>query len=1177
MKFSENQQKAVKTRDKNILVSASAGSGKTAVLVGRVADIIKEPGNSIDSLLVVTFTKAAAAEMQSRTEQNIRKLLADPKTKNKAHLRKQLRLLNSAEITTIDSFCGRLVRRFFYKTDIAPNFTVAPESRLTEIRAEAMERVIDGAFKKYEAGEELYAPFCDLCDMVSGNGVGRLELEDEIIKIYRAVSSLPYSDRWLKETKERFDVGNYEEYTALPACKVICEGMGLKYALELVSQANGILREYLGSDFLGEEKENIEALAGEENPLELVKMLESIKFPAWDRKLKKIDEEKSTEAKALRDKAKDIVVKAREDCRLLSPEAYETYKKHLPSLKLFYSLVEDFSAEYYRLKSEKNMYEFSDIERACLNMLVDGEGRETETAAYLKKRYTEILTDEYQDTNPLQEEILKALSRENNRFMVGDIKQSIYRFRNAEPDIFARKYNSFSEERTGKDSLVCLNENYRSVPEILDFVNTVFSRIMTKDLGGTEYEPFIFPENSPLKALKRSKVQISILNRSTELSPPDGAVGEETPLLKNMAENSAEAEALLIAKKIKELMKEDNTIGCGDIVILLKKVEGVADSYISVLEKCGIPALTDKPADSTNFIENKIVLSLLRVIDNPLSDIDLVTVLHSPLYRLTTEELGLIRLSGSKRDISFYELTGEYAAEHTDEISNKLKEFFSDREYFERRFKTEPINAVLSEIYSETDYYSYLSVLNDSKKRRANLDKLLDLAEEYDETSQGGLYGFLNRIDAVTEGKEFKQAQVLSAENNAVRIMTIHGSKGLQFPVVFLSQVQSKFIKLDRKSKIVFDKNLGICMNAFDPKERIIYDTVSSRAAIISNNRETMAEGMRLYYVAMTRAERRLFITASDKVMKRDITDCEEQLEYLRERYENPLMVKPGKIPAEAVYSAGSFLPVLMSALSGKEETAFQTEYINWYELRGVTENTGREIYNRSLKDKKLIKADYPFKAYTTLPTNLSVTEIKKEAGEEEYIMTYGPKPFVFKKPEFVKKSAEALTPMEEGTAYHTVLSALDYKNLPDDISAFKEELLNKGLISSREAEAVKEDKIAAYVKSPITARAAGAVYVKKEHSFTMGLSPEEIYPDFKGKGGDEIILTHGIIDMFFEEPDGIVIVDFKTDKTDDFEGLKKMYYPQLSVYKTAVEEATGKRVKEMLLYLVVHERTLTL
>ncbi|MCD8090872.1 MAG: UvrD-helicase domain-containing protein [Clostridiales bacterium] len=1223
MKFSENQLKAIKTRNKNILVSASAGSGKTAVLTGRVADIVKQPENSIENLLVVTFTRAAAAEMSERIELKIRELLADPNEKNKVHLRKQLRLLNTAEITTIDAFCGRLVRKFFYKTDIDPNFTAAPESRLNDIKQAAMDRVIADAFEKADAGEPLYAPFYDLCDMVSGNGTDTLELEGEIFGIYSALSSLPYPNKWLEETAAGRNAGSYEDYLKLPVCKTVLEGMGLKRAAELIDEADDILTDVFGSDILCGERFQIEAIAEEDDLGRLAERLKDIEFKTFRNSKRKLDPEKSDEAKSLRDAAKKIILEARANSRFFTEKGYKIYKNHLPSLMLFYVLTADFMDEYYIMKSEKNMYEFSDIERICLNMLVDSDGKPTETAIYLRKKYTEILTDEYQDTNPLQEEILKAISRENNRFMVGDIKQSIYGFRNADPTIFAGKYNSFSKETDSENELIRLNENYRSVPEILEFVNEVFSKIMGCELGGAEYEPLNFPESSELSKIERRKIQISILNRTAKLpveellegreaeSSEEAAVSAEAPEPEEAAENifvsenrpdesadsedavdkeaeflretagsSSAAEALLIAGKIKELMEEDETIGYGDIVILLSRLKGVADSYIEILEKCGIPAVTDKPADSTNFIENKTIISLLKVIDNPFSDIDLVTVLHSPIYRLTTEELGLIKLSCEERSMSFYDITKNYAESHSDVISEKLSKFFKQREHFAKRFKTEPVNAVLSEIYTETDYYNYLNLLNDNKKRRANLDKLLDLGAEYDQTSQGGLYGFLRCIDSVTDGGEFIQAQVLTPKTDAVRIMTIHGSKGLQFPVVFLSKIKGRFQKVNKGSKIIFDKHMGICMAAFDPKERIVYETAASKAAEIRNNRDMIAEDMRLYYVAMTRAEKRLFITASDTVSGKKPESYAEILQILIDRYENPLKVYSDKITPEAVYSADSFLPILMTALNRSKSSVFNVEYLHWYQLKGITADIKKEIFNRELETTELRRVKYPYTSCVMLPTNISVTEIKRQANEEnesEYLKDYAQTPFIFQKPKFLKKNADSITPTEIGTAYHTLISSLDYKNLPEDAEKFKQAAVKRGLITEQEAETVKSEKLEAYIKSPVAKRAGKALYVKKEHSFTMGLAAKDVYPDLDDTAGSEIILTHGIIDMFFEEPDGIVIVDFKTDKTKDDEKLKKTYFPQLSVYKTAVEEATGKKVKELLLCLINRETVLSL
>lgn len=1176
MEFSPTQKKAILTRNKNILVSAAAGSGKTAVLTERIVSIISSPENSIDRLLVVTFTNAAAAEMLKRTEDRIKELLGDPKTKNKNHLRKQLRLINNADITTIDSFCGKLVRKFFYKTDMDPSFAAAPESRLVSIRQEAMDAVIDRAFKAMEENDPLFAPMNALCEMFSTDNTATLELEEEIIKVYRNLSSLPYPEKWLENAKSAFEFDTYEDFFRSPLCKILKSSLRLDEALFCITESDKILSSYFGSNIPEDEKQTIRNAAEEEDPEKILKYCSELNFSVW-RLRKKTDPELAQEAKALRDRAKAIVKAAIPICSLLSRQSYEIHKKALPAHRLFCCLVEDFMREYGRKKSEKNIYEFSDVERACLGLLRDENGGETETAAYLKAHYTEILTDEYQDTNPLQEEILKALSRSANRFMVGDIKQSIYAFRNADPGIFTKKYNLFKDEpESSENCLILLSENYRSKKSILDFVNLSFGGIMSKELGGVEYEELNFPKSKP-ESDNDPKPEICILNRNTRLDPPE--ISSETEQLRELCEDKTAAEALLIAKKIKAIMKEDTSLRFGDIVILLSRLEGITETLTDVLERCGIPTVTDKPADSTNFIENKTILSFLKTIDNPLSDIDLVTVLHSPIYRISAEELCKIKLSSDKNEKYFYETVKKYYSENDDETAEKLGKFFSHMKYFRDRFLTEPASSVLSEIYNETGYYSYLNLLNDSEKRRANLNLLLELAAEYDGTGESGLYGFLTYLGSIQEGREFRQAMTASPTRDSVHIMSIHGSKGLQFPVVFVSQIQRPFRKADRKQKILLDRDIGICMSCFDPEKRVFYDTAMTEAAYIKYNKEQIAENMRLYYVAMTRAESRLIITASENPGSTKAASYEELLDIMKNNLRKNSGRNGRSLAAEDIYGSRSFLSVLMSVLPSEEHPLFNMEFSNWYELEGVIENNGAKVYREDPSPTKKTRVEYPYEALVTLPTNLSVTEIKKQYAEEMFTLKYGKSGFACKKPKFLRGKKTSLTPMERGTAYHTLLSAIDYKSPPEDIDGFKRNLAARGLLTNEESDIIDPAYITAYLGSPLAKRAASALYFKKEHPFTMGLSVSEVYPDMRSlKGAEkEVILTHGVIDLFFEENDGLVIVDFKTDRDENDEYLKKCYRPQLEIYKTALEEATGKRVKELWLCLIYRKKSLLL
>lgn len=1169
MEFSPNQKTAIFTRNKNILVSAAAGSGKTAVLVQRVMEIIKNPNINITDLLVVTFTKAAAAEMLLRIEKALTELLNNPDEPNKAHLYKQLRLLNRADVTTIDAFCTKTVRKYFYNTELEPDFAPAEEAELEEIRRQAINYVTEEAFKQYEAQNPIYAPLYSLCDMLSASSSNTLELEEEILNIYKALTSMPYPVKWLHQTFNSLNAHTYEDYLTSPFIKELLSSFNISTAESLIDEADRIMEEVFSKTTLNEEAAAIKELAKTDDAVKIADILGNIVFPRFNAS-KKINPEAYNKAKLFRDTAKDIINKDKALVKYFSEESYNTYKQSLPMLKLIYTLEENFINEFMRLKKAANKYEFSDIERVCLNMLVEN-GSPTEFAVQLKNRYVEIITDEYQDTNPLQEEILKALARENNRFMVGDIKQSIYGFRNADPAIFINKYNNcINNPSSPTDCLVHLSENYRSRKPVLDFVNLVFSQLMTPELGGVEYEELNYPQNSKYTHEKDVKTEVLIVNRYTDIKPPAEIQDEE--IIKDICQSSASAEALLIAGKIKELMLNDPAVKYSDIVILSRVLTNKAESIVNTLSMCGIPSLTYKAADSTDFIENKTIISYLKIIDNPYNDLDLAAVLHSPVYRLTAEELAQVRLYGKDMSLPFYDSILIYVKNNSNGITQKLNSFLEDREYFSACFKTEPVNEVLYDIYAKTDYYNYLNLLSEGKNRRANLDKLSDAAAAYDAGTESGLYGFLNYLNNI----RFEQAQIIPPENNAVKIMTIHSSKGLQFPIVFLSGIEGRFSKKDLRDKIIADKSMGICLAAYNSEERIISQTAPLENARLSHNRALAAEALRLYYVAVTRAEERLIITAADSPKKTKANTYDEIREKLIEGYSKNSMEEMKYVPPYSIINASSFLSILTTALYNRENSPVYSLAIkHWYELTGVTENKSLSVYADKIKAEKLKKADYPYNSVVALPTNVSVTEIKKEANADTYPIEFSAEKFRFTKPRFITEEKHGLSPMEEGTAYHAMLAAINYKNPPKNGAELINNCLKTGILSKEEADAADQTLADAYLTSSIAKRAENALNVYKEHSFTMGLSPYMVYPHINPDPAlnDEIILTHGIIDLFFEEPDGIVIVDFKTDKSTDFESLARAYAPQLKIYKKAVEDASPKRVKEMYLYLVRHKK----
>lgn len=922
--WTAEQQKVIDLRNRNILVSAAAGSGKTAVLVERIVKMITDKNHpvDIDHLLIVTFTNAAAAEMRERIGNAIEKALEE--APGDEHLLRQLTLIHNAQITTIDSFCLYVVRNHFHEIDLEPNFRIGDEGELKLLREDVLGKVLE---ENYEEPSEAFS------DFVEGYASGRTDaaLNDMILQLYEFSRSYPWPGKWLDSFVGTYKVENREQLDQAKWIKPLTENICFvlkdckhlsEQALELTMQDDGpdMYEKAVRSDL-----EKYESLSELTSFCELSEALSNIKYDrlASSRGFEG-DPDKLELVKNLREQAKDVVKKLCKQYFFCSPEMMiEQLERTEPMLEEVVRLTKQFAEEFAEAKRRKNLVDFHDVEHFALQILVDEETEKAKkTAEEFRDTFEEIMIDEYQDSNEVQETLLRSISREergkNNIFMVGDVKQSIYRFRLARPELFMKKYDSYSLEESSTQR-IDLHKNFRSREEVLSCTNDIFYKIMARSLGNVEYdaEAALYPGASYPKLTNGFTPEILLADSNDELLEDTDFSDKKT------------LEAKMVAEKIRQLMKTqpvtDKATGAlrpvrySDIVILLRSLSGWADSLVEVLNENGIPAHTVSSTGYFSAVEVQTVLSMLRILDNPRQDVPLAAVLRSPMAGLSDEELAVLRLENG--EVPFHEAVLELAEalyeesvdthqknhstdaddshEKADrsakEKSNaedsleengglqtathdKLLNFYMKYQQLRQLVPDTPIHELIERILQETGYGHYVSAMPAGKRRMANLNMLLEKAAAYEKTSYKGLFHFVRYIDELQKyDVDFGEADTVGENEDVVRIMSIHKSKGLEFPVVFVSGMGKNFNKQDTRSKMVLHPELGIGLDYMDGKRRIKSPTIAKKAIAKQIDLENLGEELRVLYVALTRAKEKLILTGTLK-------DAPEKLEFFRQQ-----------------------------------------------------------------------------------------------------------------------------------------------------------------------------------------------------------------------------------------------------------------------------------------------------
>lgn len=1262
--WTTEQQQVIDLRNRNILVSAAAGSGKTAVLVERIVKIITDKNHpvDIDHLLIVTFTNAAAAEMRERIGNAIEKAL-DEQPGNE-HLLRQLTLIHNAQITTIDSFCLYVVRNHFHEINLEPNFRIGDEGELKLLREDVLGRVLE---QNYEEPSEAFS------DFVEGYASGRTDaaLNEMILQLYEFSRSYPWPEKWLDSFVGIYRIENREELDRAewlaPLTENIC--FVLKDCEQLLRQALAVTQQDDGPDMyekaVRSDLEKYESLSKLTSFCELSGALSDIKYDrlASSRGFEG-DPDKLELVKSLREQAKDVVKKLCRQYFFCSPEMMiGQLERTEPMLEEVVRLTKQFADEFAAAKRRKNLVDFHDVEHFALQILVDEETEKAKkTAEEFRDTFEEIMIDEYQDSNEVQETLLRSISREergeNNIFMVGDVKQSIYRFRLARPELFMKKYDSYSLEESTTQR-IDLHKNFRSREEVLTCTNDIFYKIMARSLGNVEYdaEAALYPGASyPVSA--DFTPEILLADSNDELL-------EDTELT-----DKKTLEAKIVAEEIKHLMKTqqvtDKAAGTlraarySDIVILLRSLSGWADSLVEVLNGNGIPAHTVSSTGYFSTVEVQTVLSMLRLLDNPRQDIPMAAVLRSPMAGLTDEELAVLRLEDGS--VPFHEAVlelaeGLYEEDGQKEISDseadseadqkqgrnadgkkeddiettahrKLLKFYKKYRQLRQLVPDTPIHELIEIILRETGYGHYVAAMPAGSRRTANLNMLLEKAAAYEKTSYKGLFHFVRYIDELQKyDVDFGEADMVGENEDVVRIMSIHKSKGLEFPIVIVSGMGKNFNKQDTRSKMVLHPELGIGLDYMDGKKRIKSPTIAKKAIAKQIELENLGEELRVLYVALTRAKEKLILTGTLK-------DAPEKLEFFRQQAnlskaaDRPLsyLTREGasgyldwilpavlsygdKYPVRIVEAAELVLDEVENQLEQNEDLTERIEEIEAADTQLVGQL------------KQRFSQRYPYQVDVLRKNKYSVSELKHramrerfEAEQEETVPAFLEEPVTPTIPLFIQReeSVEQETANRgalRGTAVHRVMECYDFaseKSVQEQMEAMEKE----EKITADMRALVKEQIVADFVSSETGRRMAlaqcgGALY--REKPFVMGFTEEELENYGFGVGSntdsceniyektdsdqekeeqkkvrheEDLTLIQGIIDVFWIEKDGIVLLDYKTDRVQQAKELIDRYATQLKLYADALERVFAARklkVKEILIYSFFLEQLITL
>lgn len=1201
MAWTNEQQAAIDSRGQTLLLSAAAGSGKTAVLVERIIRRLldKEYPIDITELLVVTFTKAAAAEMRDRIGTALMKALSETKD---PRVERQLALLPSAQISTLHAFCQHVIRKYFYTIDLDPAFSIAGEEELNLLRRQVLEDVFLSYYEDDEKASILY-PLADMFGSDRGDDI----LMDTVSRMYTYARSLAWPEHWLKEAARAYDV----------APDAVIDDMvwsgPIKDAVRRILEEDarlydGVLyhlrqREAFAPacDTFVAEQAALRQAAQARSWNDLSRFVRAIDFPRLKSLRKLSDDDKAVweRCKKVRDDVKKDVIKTLQAVYFsATPEEWlDGMRAMKPIMDGLVTLTLDFAKAYGAAKKEKGWIDFSDLEHFCLQILLAPDASPehpvpSAAAEELRSQYEEVFIDEYQDTNGVQELITRLVSGEDNRFMVGDIKQSIYRFRLADPTLFLEKYQSFSRDEKAVQRCIDLGRNFRSVPVVLDAVNAVFSRAMTAEAAGMDYG-----EREKLYAGRQAPdderwiggpVEVDIVPTPSDEEDDDGST-------------AFEKECRFIAGRIGELLasgrmaaRKDGTLeplSYRHIVVLLRSMAGKADVLIQALQEGGIPSYAEQSGGYFAAVEVQVMLALLRCIDNPEQDLAMAAVLRSPLVGLDETALAGVRLAG---DGTLWQNLPAFVASLPDGVDEKedLQQFMTAFDSWRTYSRRHGVAELLQRLYDDTAYVDFVGAMPGGDVRQANLKALYDRARQYEEAGFRGLFRYLQLMDKMKEdGLDLAPAKVVSEKEDVVRIMSIHKSKGLEFPVVFVADMGKAFNRRDTQDQILFHNRLGIGLKQYDPEWRMSYPTLIWSGIAAQLRWEGTAEEERILYVAMTRARDQLILTGHSSHIDRDWQRWTSRLN-----------------PAQAKSYFDWVMPAALAPFGAKADADYARPGAAWQDAvwqvriaRAVPAGTVEEgAYDGEPRLEALRRGDltgtpvpswldeqlswqYAYPQAVRTAAKFSVSEVKRRYQElhsdelqDEAALSVpaaaviptapGEDDAFAALPPWLAGEEAAVSGAQRGTALHKALQyitpAADQTTatLRREIDAF----VRQGLLSREEAKLVYVPVLAAFCQSDIGRRMAESPELHREYPFTVLLAGGDPLPETET---GEQILIQGVIDCLFREDDAWILVDYKSDRLETADAFRSRYAVQLALYKRAVEQITHRPVEETYIY----------
>lgn len=1278
MQYTEDQKKAIEARHRNILVAAAAGSGKTRVLVDRIIAQLLARECSVDEMLVVTFTNAAATEMRERIDKALqKKLLETDDRETAAWLERQIVLLSGASICTFHAFCQKVIRQNIDAIDVDPQFRLASDQEMVLMRRDVLEELLETSYKmpEDEAGKAKWQDFLEFVDDY-GDDHGDEAVYEAVLKLYHFCQSQPFPKAWLRQQQERYEA-EAADFWQTPWTATIVEAVGreIERSIHAYEAACALVRtggrpEEEEAVLLAAWQPYVEYLQGCIEKLEEVQTayrtaLAEKKPGGWDAlcaaaKSWKQPVLRGKKYEALRDAFPDIrkaFEKSRDEAKKIFTDARDRYLAETEAsvlddiracsatVRRYVDLTTAFIDALQAAKKERNVLDFSDLEHFALAVLCRdpealtgasetdfrgerGRALRTDAAKDLREKYAVIMVDEYQDTNGVQEAILNLIARADNRFTVGDVKQSIYRFRLADPYLFQAKYDAYPENPgvEDMDQLITMKQNFRSRAEVLAPINFIFDQVMTREAMEIEYDEKsrLYPGASypEVEQSLKGPMELDIILRGETEQPVEGLsqaadAGDETG---GEELEGFELEAQHIADRIAGLMEAGcrvfdkdaggyRPLAYRDIAVLLRAVKGKANTLLELLRKNSIPAYADVDGGYFEANEVRLVLALLKTIDNARQEIPLAAVLVSPIGGFTMEELARLRMSVPDEDL-FGALLRSHSPETPLEegLADRAADFCAALNRWRSYAVSHSVPELIWKLYRETGYYDYVGGLKGGLLRQANLRMLADRAAEYEKTNYRGLFRFLRFLEDLRKrDTDLSVARTLGASEDVVRIMSIHKSKGLEFPVVIVADIAKGFNQLDARGTFLLHKELGIGPRLVERSTvgRQMYDTLPYQAIGARIVAETKAEEMRVLYVAMTRAREKLILTG---------TLAASKWEKQAARYARSLDSRELALPDDMIREAGSYLDWIAPAVARHTDGAPIREAagVDWGEMLDTVEPAAHFAVNllsaeaiqpreeqeeldatlqavregralpaspeRELVEKRL-SWHYDAEDLPGITAKMTVSEIKQRFAEslredEPAALPIAPAaPPVWRRPQFLQQKGR-LSPAERGTLMHSIMQNLDLHGdlTREGLRAQVARMEAAGMIAAGHEAAVNYASIESFCQSSLGQRMQQAVRVWRELPFSRMIPVGEVNPAYAGSS--EKIFVQGVIDVLFEEADGsLVLLDYKTDRDTTPEKIRRHYAKQIELYRQAVESILGKNVKESILFML-HDGT---